>query len=172
MDKKPGKKHLNISSTQSVKLWTLRAAGDLWLFQTFCVIRSQGREICAGLKLSAAPVIRLEESHSKQTPNLNKTERSLHQTEPKSTSWLSVTHLYNSHTNTPSCPLRDIILSSHKAQPSGRASVANTLRKINTDLLSSFFCLYSPYAKPLILSIREQLKSPWHPQGFRSPVFS
>lgn len=115
--------------------------------------------------------MRLEEGHSKQTPKLNKREWSLHQTQPKSTSWFFVTHLYNSHTNNPSsCPLRDITLSpDHKAQPSRSASGANTLRKVNTDLLSSFSYAYSPYTKPLTLSIRKQPKSSWHSPASAHP---
>lgn len=129
-------------------------------------MRSWGRGICTGLGLPEdleAPVMCLEESHSKQTPKLNKREWSLHQTQPKSTSWFFVTHLYNSHTNKPSsCPLHDITLSpDHKAPPSRSASGANTWRKVR-DLLSPFFCLYSPSTKPLILSFRKQSELPWH----------
>lgn len=67
-------------------------------------------------------------------------------TQPKSTSWFFVTHLYNSHTNTPStCPLHDITFSPNdKAQPSRSPSVANTLfQEKLTDRLSSFFAHYS-----------------------------
>lgn len=58
--------------------------GDLMILLTFEVSRSWGRGTCA--KLLKARVMRLEESHSKQRPNLNKRGWRLHQIEPNGTS--------------------------------------------------------------------------------------
>lgn len=58
--------------------------GDLMILLTFEVSRSWGRGTCA--ELLKARVMRLEESHSKQRPNLNKRGWRLHQIEPNGTS--------------------------------------------------------------------------------------
>lgn len=61
---------------------SLKTAGDLLsLLLSFRMMRSQGKGTVQAKLLEdpEAPVMRLEESHYKQTPNLNKREWGLHQ---------------------------------------------------------------------------------------------
>lgn len=83
--KRTDEEDLHISSTRPGRQWlSYQDGGDLLILLTFEVSRSRGRGACA--ELLTARVMRLEESHSKQTPNLNKRGWSLHQIEPNGTS--------------------------------------------------------------------------------------
>lgn len=86
----PGGQINHIWTLGHVACKTVSSQGQLRpdILPTYCVMRPWGGD-CSGLKVFEdfeAQVMCLEESHSKQTPNLNKIEWSLHQTQPKSTS--------------------------------------------------------------------------------------
>lgn len=87
---------------------SLKTAGDLLsLLLSFRMMRSQGKGTVQAKLLEdpEAPVMRLEESHNKQTPNLNKREWGLHQhsqkVHPDSLSLTCTIHtLTHPHTHT------------------------------------------------------------------------
>lgn len=115
--------------------------------------------ICMALEVFEAQVMCLEESHSKQTPNLNEREWSLHQTDPEYI--LILPHSPVQFTlHYISCPLHDIILSPDKDQPSTSVSAAEVYKLIQVFFYHHSSNFIHPYTKPLILNIRKQLESP------------